>query len=60
LSGPVDVLCYHDQGVLESKDERPRTVRNGARDLALDTDLQRTDQGTKNYDVGSNHRDQGA
>jgi hypothetical protein len=29
------------------------------RDLALDTDLKKTEKGTKNYDVGSNHRDEG-
>lgn len=29
------------------------------RDLASDTNLQRTDQREKNYDVESSHRDQG-
>lgn len=35
-------------------------VRNGVKDLALATDLQKTEQGTKNYDMGSNHRHQDA
>jgi hypothetical protein len=26
LSGPVEELCYHDQGVVESNGERSRTI----------------------------------
>lgn len=35
-------------------------VRIGVMELALHTKLPRTDQRTKNYGVGSSHKDQGA
>jgi hypothetical protein len=41
LNGPVEELCYHVQGAVKSKDERPRTVASYKADINCDSIIMR-------------------